>query len=266
MSAKNGTSKFLGGLYVEGGPPIDIVDRITLSFPNKFGELLHRRMTSDIAELDKDLHEGLRKVGFKLNSGEDDAGVFGLVWSRAGGLCIDFGASQKIIDGDIGLKSDSSIARYTPAGLLFEDGSTLDTDVIVFATGYADARDNLLKLLPTHLHGSVQPIWGLDKEGELNSVGRELGGRGPDGKKLSGLWTIMGNVSLSRIYSKFIALQINVASGRLLLLRFGRTHPCNNSVDSKLSRLSSITMVLHIVTVYCIARDSNCGQLPGFLL
>lgn len=196
------------GLYVEGGLPIDIADRITLSFPNKFGELLHRRMTSDIAELDKDLLEGLRKVGFKLNSGEDDAGALGLVWSRAGGFCIDFGASQKIVDGDIGLKSDSNIARYTSAGLLFEDGSTLDTDVIVFATGYADARDTLLKLLPIHLHESVQPIWGLDEEGELNSAGRELGGRGPDGKKLSGLWTIMGNVSLSRIHSKFIALQI----------------------------------------------------------
>lgn len=53
VSAKNGISKFLGGLYVEGGLPIDIADRITLSFPNKFGELMHRRMTSDIAELDK---------------------------------------------------------------------------------------------------------------------------------------------------------------------------------------------------------------------
>ncbi|KAI6131196.1 hypothetical protein EDD16DRAFT_1468477 [Pisolithus croceorrhizus] len=208
VSAKNGIPKFLGGLYVEGGHPIDIADRITLSFPNKFGELLHQRMTSDIAELDKDLLEGLRKVGFKLNSGDDDAGALGLVWSRAGGFCIDFGASQKIIDGKIGLKNDSSIARFTPAGLLFEDGSTLDTDLVVFATGYADARDTLLELLPIHLHDSVQPIWGLDKEGELNSAGRELGGQGPEGKKLSGLWAVMGNVSLSRIYSKFIALQI----------------------------------------------------------
>ncbi|KAI6105061.1 hypothetical protein EDD16DRAFT_231606 [Pisolithus croceorrhizus] len=208
VSAKNGIPKFLGGLYVEGGHPIDIADRITLSFPNKFGELLHQRMTSDIAELDKDLLEGLRKVGFKLNSGEDDAGALGLVWSRAGGFCIDFGASQKIVDGKIGLKNDSNIARFTPAGLLFEDGSTLDTDIVVFATGYTNARDTLLELLPIHLHDSVQPIWGLDKEGELNSAGRELGGRGPGGKKLSGLWTVMGNVSLSRIYSKFIALQI----------------------------------------------------------
>ncbi|KAI5992051.1 FAD/NAD(P)-binding domain-containing protein, partial [Pisolithus marmoratus] len=218
MSAKNGIPKFLG-VYVEGGHPIDIADHITLSFPNKFGKFLHQCMIREISELDKDLLEGLRKVGFKLNSGEDDAGALGLVWSRAGGFCIDFGASQKIIDGKIKLKSDGNIARFTPTGLLFEDDSTLDTDVIIFATGYVNARDALLRLLPTHLHNSVQPVWGLDKEGELNSAGRELGGRGPDGEKLSGLWTVMGNVSLSRIYSKFIALQIKayeegVFSGR----------------------------------------------------
>lgn len=207
MSAKNGIPRYFG-LYVKEGLPVDVADRITLSYPNKFGKLLHQRMTGEIAELDKDLLEGLRKVGFKLNSGEDDAGALGLVWSRAGGFCIDFGASQKIIDGQIKLKSDGNIVRFTSTGLLFEDGSTLGADVVIFATGYADARDSILELLPTHLHDSVQPVWGLDEEGELNSAGRELGRRGPDGEKLAGLWALMGNVSLSRIYSKFIALQI----------------------------------------------------------
>jgi hypothetical protein len=42
-----------------------------------------------------------------------------------------------IIDGKIKLKSDGSISRFTQTGLLFEDGSTLDADVVVFATGYA---------------------------------------------------------------------------------------------------------------------------------
>ena len=47
----------------------------------------------------------------------------------------DVGASQKIIDGKIKLKSDGPIASFTPTGLRFEDGSTLDADVILFATG-----------------------------------------------------------------------------------------------------------------------------------
>jgi hypothetical protein len=46
-----------------------------------------------------------------------------------------------IIDGKIKLKSDGSISRFTQTGLLFEDGSTLDADVVVFATGYAFLTD-----------------------------------------------------------------------------------------------------------------------------
>ena len=49
---------------------------------------------------------------------------------------IDVGASQAIIDGKIKLKNDSQISRFTKSGLLFEDGSTLDADVVIFATGY----------------------------------------------------------------------------------------------------------------------------------
>ena len=47
----------------------------------------------------------------------------------------DVGASQLIIDGKIKLKNDAQIARFTQTGLEFEDGSTLDADVVVFATG-----------------------------------------------------------------------------------------------------------------------------------
>jgi hypothetical protein len=45
------------------------------------------------------------------------------------------GASQLIIDGKIKLKNDSQLARFTQAGLAFADGSTLDTDAVIFATG-----------------------------------------------------------------------------------------------------------------------------------
>ncbi len=50
---------------------------------------------------------------------------------------IDVGASQMIIDGKIKLKNDSQIERFTETGLLFEDGSELTADVVLFATGYA---------------------------------------------------------------------------------------------------------------------------------
>jgi hypothetical protein len=48
----------------------------------------------------------------------------------------DVGASQMIIDGKIKLKNDAQISRFTEKGLAFEDGSTLDADTVVFATGW----------------------------------------------------------------------------------------------------------------------------------
>ena len=58
----------------------------------------------------------------------------------------DVGASQMIIDGKIKLKNDAQISRFTKKGLEFEDGSTLDADAVVFATGW-------VKLV--HVHTSI---------------------------------------------------------------------------------------------------------------
>lgn len=49
--------------------------------------------------------------------------------------CIDVGACQLIIDGKIKLKNDSQIAHFTKNGLKFEDGSEIEADVVLCATG-----------------------------------------------------------------------------------------------------------------------------------
>jgi hypothetical protein len=41
-----------------------------------------------------------------------------------------------IIDGKIKLKNDSQIKAFTEDSLLFENGSELPADVVVFGTGY----------------------------------------------------------------------------------------------------------------------------------
>ncbi|KAI6105040.1 FAD/NAD(P)-binding domain-containing protein [Pisolithus croceorrhizus] len=208
MSVKEGMPRLTGGLYVENGPPTDIADRINASFPNFFLKLMHQRMVKDLAEADKDILDGLRRVGFKLNLGDEGSGPLQLIWKRGGGFYFDVGASQKIIDGEIKLKSNGSIARFTPHGLLFGDGSTLDAEVVIFATGFAGGRTAYLRLLPNYLHDAVQPIWGLDDEGELHSVAREVGGRGPQAAKVAGLWAMLGNMAVCRFHSKHVALQI----------------------------------------------------------
>ena len=50
-------------------------------------------------------------------------------------LLQDVGASEMIADGKIKMKSDSELERFTERGVLFKDGSELEADVIIIATG-----------------------------------------------------------------------------------------------------------------------------------
>jgi hypothetical protein len=77
---------------------------------------------------------------------------------------------------------------------------------VVHIPSYADARTSYRALLPESLHDKLKPIWGLDDEGELNSVWREVGGRGKEAE-LNGIWCMMGNLALCRFHSKHIALR-----------------------------------------------------------
>ncbi|KAF9237573.1 FAD/NAD(P)-binding domain-containing protein [Melanogaster broomeanus] len=199
-------------LFWGGDPSTDVADRVNASFPNHLAALMQQRVTKAVAEADKELLDGLRKVGFKLTFGRERLWLFlisveegrrVLLWSvlREHLDACNVGASQMLIDGKIKLKSDGPIKQFTPTGLLFEDGSTLDTDVVVFATGTSTSTDK------------IQPIWGLDEEGELNSAYREIGGRGKKGKELAGLWCMMGNLALCRFHSKHLALPLLWADG-----------------------------------------------------
>ena len=104
-----------------------------------------------------------------------------------------------IIDGKIGLKSDSAIKEFTKAGLKFEDGSTLDTDVVVFATGFGDYRDGFRNILSKELGSKVKQIWGLDSSGEPRGAWRDIG--------VDNLWCMMGNLAMCRYHSRHVALR-----------------------------------------------------------
>ncbi|KAK2460133.1 hypothetical protein APHAL10511_007812 [Amanita phalloides] len=202
MSVKNGMEILLEGLYAEEGvPPVEIADLINASYPNIFMEGYAHRQMIRIAEADKEILEGLRKRGFRMNNGYKNAsGFFLLAWTKAGGYYLDTGASQLIIDGKIKLKNDSQIEAFTESGLLFENGSELQADVVVFSTGLGEPRDGIRRICGDKVADKCKPIWGLNDEGEIQGVWSEFG--------LPNLWYMMGNFGLSRFHSKHLALQI----------------------------------------------------------
>ncbi|KAF9046150.1 hypothetical protein BJ165DRAFT_1469259 [Panaeolus papilionaceus] len=201
MSTKKGLPVMLGDLYVEGGPPTDLADKIAASFPFLSSTGSGYRANNIIADLDRDILDGLRRVGFKLNNGFKDAcGLLLQVWTRAGGYYMDVGGSQYIVDGKIKLKNDSLIKEFTENGLRFEDGSELAADLVVFCTGFTDPRSSILQLIGQEASKDLKPIWGLDEEGEQKGCFRDVG--------LQGLWSVMGNFAHCRFYTKHLALQI----------------------------------------------------------
>ncbi|KAF9448562.1 FAD/NAD(P)-binding domain-containing protein [Macrolepiota fuliginosa MF-IS2] len=188
MSTKRGLRLTLEDFYSEDGPSTDIGDRLVASYPNLLNVGISYRLTKKIAEADAELLDALEKRGFRLGWGFKDAGFLMSAWARAGGYYLDVGGSQYIIDGRIKLKNDSQISSFTEKGLLFENGSELPADVIIFCTGLGNARDGIRDICGDIVADNCSPVWGMDAEGELNGCWRDMGFRG--------LWYMMGAQSL----------------------------------------------------------------------
>ena len=200
MSSEAGIDVLLGGLYAEGGPSTDDADVIFMSIPNAMLKRLHVDATKEIARRDADLLDGLQKAGFKLDNGPDDSGFFMKYFQRGGGYYIDVGASQLIIDGKVKVKQGHEITEVKPHGLVFDDGTELEADEIVFATGYENMRGTARKIFGDEIADQVKDVWGFDEEGELRTMWRRTGH--------PGFWFFGGNLALCRYYSRMIALQI----------------------------------------------------------
>lgn len=82
----------------------------------------------------------------------------------------------------------------------FSDGSTLEADEIVFATGYQNMRTQTRTIFGDEVADKVNDVWGLDSEGEIRSMWRRSGHEG--------FWFMGGNLALCRFYSRLLALQI----------------------------------------------------------
>ncbi|KAF9037462.1 hypothetical protein BJ165DRAFT_1558194 [Panaeolus papilionaceus] len=201
VSCNKGWEVNFKGTYWEGGLSTDACDRLTASWPYHIVTELSARRTRFIAgTIDKDLLEGLHKVGFKTNLGIKGTGGSLLARTKAGGYYLDTGGSQLIVEGKIKLKSTSEIESFTERGIKFEDGSKLEADIVIFATGLGDPREHIRRLAGAEVASKSKPIWGLDEEGELNGVWREVG--------VPGLWSMLGNLAFCRFHSRHVALQI----------------------------------------------------------
>lgn len=200
VSSASITEIGLGGLYDETGPPTEDADTWLMGTPSSVLKLIQVKITALQAEKDRATLDGLAKAGFNLDRGPDNGGLFIKYFQRGGGYYIDVGASQLIIDGAIKIKQGQEITEVLPHGLRFADGSELEADEIIFATGYQNMRSQARLIFGDEVADKVGDIWGFDEEGEMRTIWR------PSGHP--GFWFMGGNLALCRYYSRLVALQI----------------------------------------------------------
>src|SRR4029077_18280675 len=111
-------------------------DLITISIPLSLARKSHILLTEQAKNLDEKLLDGLERVGFRLDFGEDGSGWQFKYLTRGGGYYFNVGCSDLIVDGEIRLLQFSDIAEFITNGLRLHSGDTLPADLIVLATGY----------------------------------------------------------------------------------------------------------------------------------
>src|SRR5713226_5328672 len=144
-------------LYDEG-PPLEDCDLITMSIPLQLSRKSHRLLTEQARKLDKKLLDGLERVGFKLDFGEDGTGWQFKYLTRGGGYYFKVGCSDLIVAGEIGLVQFSDIAGFVAEGARMRTGATLAADLVVLASGYKGQEDRVRKLFGDDVAARVGPI------------------------------------------------------------------------------------------------------------
>jgi cation diffusion facilitator CzcD-associated flavoprotein CzcO len=184
----------------DGIRPIVDIDMMAASVPYDLLRRLHGPLSRQMAEEDKDLLDGLRRVGFLLDNGEDDTGYFMKLLRYQAGYYLNVGASDLIIEGKINLRSGVEIERLTARKVIFSDASTLDADIIVLATGYKPLQEAVRAMFGDEVADRVGPIWGIGADGELRNMYARTA--------QEGFYVVGGGLPGARAYSPYTALLI----------------------------------------------------------
>ena len=183
-------------------------DLIATSMPLVLAKRSHVMLTEQSRNLDKELLDGLTRVGFKLDYGDGGTGWQFKYLTRGGGYYFNVGCSDLVAGGAIRLIQFDDIDCFVADGARMRSGEHLAAELIVLATGYKPQEALVRKLFGDDIAARVGPIWGFGDGQEL----RNMYTRTPQ----PGLWFIAGSLAQCRINSKYLALQVKAIEEGLL--------------------------------------------------
>jgi cation diffusion facilitator CzcD-associated flavoprotein CzcO len=193
-------------IYNEG--TLEDNDLIATSMPLVLAKRSHAMITEQSKKFDGELLEGLARIGFKLDYGEDNTGWQFKYLTRGGGYYFNVGCSDMVMRGEIKLLQFSDIESFVAEGVRMKRGEKRAADLIVLATGYKSQEHLVRKLFGEAVTARVGPIWGFGDGQELRNMYTRTG--------QPGLWFIAGSLAQCRINSKYLALQIKAIEAGLL--------------------------------------------------
>ena len=193
-------NKFWFGLYQEHQEPaLEYADQVAYSLPNLIGDEVNKQLVELAKEEDKELLDALEEKGFRLEWGPEGTGIIGAHMAGRDSYQINIGASELIADGRVKLKSGVELAEVKEHSVVFTDGSEMDVDLILFATGYEQLWDHIRPTLGGAAE-HIDKVYGRAEDGEYANVWRR--------SSQPGLWFGTGFVGMARFHSKFMTLLI----------------------------------------------------------
>lgn len=191
---------------------VEIGDKLFQTTPPFVDSQLTRGLFGLLASQEPDRYRALAAAGFPvIDSSHADADLLSNLLERAGGHCVDTGGTNLIAEGKSSVKANVEPVAYTSTGLRLSDGSELETDAVIWCTGFADknVRETSAQILGGNdeardIASRLDATWGLDAEGEIRGMWKRH-------RNIENFWVMGGFTSQHRWHSRTLALQIKAA-------------------------------------------------------
>ncbi|MCW1383712.1 NAD(P)/FAD-dependent oxidoreductase [Novosphingobium sp. KCTC 2891] len=194
---------------VESGLSTERADLRSAAYPIRLQEALNRVAWKVLHQSEAAFYDRLEAAGFLLDFGPDGTGIAMKYLRSASGYYIDVGASEMVADGRIRLLSGRGIARFVSDGIVLDDGTHVPADRVVLATGFGSMEQWVAQIMGPAMADRIGRCWGYGSgfgndpgpwEGELRNMWKPTA--------QPGLWFMGGNLAQTRLFARYLGLQL----------------------------------------------------------
>lgn len=178
--------------------PMNVSDRIAAG-PFKVMTEIVGRATLLESSRDPSFWDNLERVGFLVDR---EGNLFDAALAKMKSFYANIGTSERIMSGDIKIISKVFPVSFTKHGLKLQNGTELEAELVVLATGFErDYRVLASRFIDEKLAARCIEQLGLDQDGEF---------RGLYDPVAENLWSLAGSANQARWNSRFIAFKLQV--------------------------------------------------------